>query len=485
MNDTKNIDRLFQERFKDFEAEPNEQVWLNIQTALNEKKKERKIIPFWIKNSGVAAAFFLGIFSLNTVFRTNEKTENGIVFDSNRIENQPDHKNPSQTKVGKADHPFEIKNKPRIVETTPNNQQIATKNEKETAAFVSAKAFDEKKNKNNARLYFAKNHPPLKQATASTDIPNQSFSTPKNTTEEIHSTEISPSKNDEKTNLRNNAQTGIANNTPENAAQKQPLIATDKPNELEELLKIKEAKTEKIAYSPKNKWQISPNIAPVYLNSNSSGSAIDPQFAENKKTSENSLSIGIGINYAVSKKIALRTGINSFSLGYNTNNVVYYAGLKNNTLANVNYNAPGSTIEVQNQPNYTSQLTFEKDMQKSNTGAINQKMGYYEVPLEISYTLLDKKFGISLIGGLSTLFLNQNKISLVSSESNVQLGEANNLNSIHFSSNFGLGFRYQFMKSFQVNFEPMVKYQMNTFSNDVGNFKPYFVGLYSGISYRF
>ena len=83
MNDTKNIDRLFQERFKDFEAEPNEQVWLNIQTALNEKKKERKIIPFWIKNSGVAAAFFLGIFSLNTVFRTNEKTENGIVFDSN------------------------------------------------------------------------------------------------------------------------------------------------------------------------------------------------------------------------------------------------------------------------------------------------------------------------------------------------------------------------------------------------------------------
>ena len=65
------------------------------------------------------------------------------------------------------------------------------------------------------------------------------------------------------------------------------------------------------------------------------------------------------------------------------------------------------------------------------------------------------------------------------------LGEANNLNPIHFSSNFGLGFRYQFVKSFQVNFEPMVKYQMNTFSNDVGNFKPYFLGLYSGISYRF
>ena len=110
------------------------------------------------------------------------------------IENQPDHKNPSQTKEGKADHPFEIKNKPRIVETTPNNQQIATKNEKETTAFVSAKTFDEKKNKNNARLYFAKNHSPLKQATASTSIQTDTFSTSKNTTEESHSSEKSQIK---------------------------------------------------------------------------------------------------------------------------------------------------------------------------------------------------------------------------------------------------------------------------------------------------
>ena len=34
MNDKKNIDRFFQERFKDFEMYPNEQVWENIQTEL-------------------------------------------------------------------------------------------------------------------------------------------------------------------------------------------------------------------------------------------------------------------------------------------------------------------------------------------------------------------------------------------------------------------------------------------------------------------
>jgi hypothetical protein len=485
MNDTKNIDRLFQERFKDFEAKPNEQVWLNIQTALNAKKKERKILPFWIKSSGVAAAFFLGMFSLNTVFKSNETKENGIVFDTNAIENQHDYKKPTQTNERKTSHPFENKNTPTIVATTPNNQQIASQHEKENTPSVPAKTFNQKKNKDDARFYFAKNHSPLKQATASTNTQTNSFSNPKNIIEERYPSEITETKNDAKTNLKNNIETSIVSNALENTDAKQPSVIAENTNELEELLKIKEAKTEKIAYNQKNKWQISPNIGPVYLNSNSSGSAIDPQFAENKKTAENSVSFGIGVNYAVTKKIALRTGINSFSLGYNTNNVVYYAGLNTNNLVNVKYHAPENAIEVQNRPNTVSQLTFEKDIQKTNTGALNQKMGYYEVPLEISYTLLDKKFGISLIGGLSTLFLHENKISLVSSESNRPLGEATNLNPIHFSSNFGLGFRYQFMKSFQVNFEPMVKYQMNTFSNDVGDFKPYFLGLYSGISYRF
>jgi hypothetical protein len=40
-----------------------------------------------------------------------------------------------------------------------------------------------------------------------------------------------------------------------------------------------------------------------YLNPNSGGSAIDPQFLENQKTAENSLSFGI-LTYAISKKIA-------------------------------------------------------------------------------------------------------------------------------------------------------------------------------------
>jgi hypothetical protein len=65
------------------------------------------------------------------------------------------------------------------------------------------------------------------------------------------------------------------------------------------------------------------------------------------------------------------------------------------------------------------------------------------------------------------------------------MGEANNINPVHFSTNIGLGVDYQFLKAFRASVEPMFKYQLNTFSNNSGNFRPYFIGIYSGISYQF
>jgi hypothetical protein len=142
-------------------------------------------------------------------------------------------------------------------------------------------------------------------------------------------------------------------------------------------------------------------------------------------------------------------------------------------------------IELQNATTFNNLSPSITAVQKTNLGNLNQLMGYYEVPFEISYAVVDRKVGINVIGGFSTLFLNENEISLVTPQANTVLGEASNLNKVHLSTNIGLGFKYQFMKSFQLNFEPMLKYQLNTFSKDNNNFQPVFIGLYSGVSYQF
>jgi len=98
-----------------------------------------------------------------------------------------------------------------------------------------------------------------------------------------------------------------------------------------------------------------------------------------------------------------------------------------------------------------------------------------EIPVELTYKIIDSKFGLNLIGGFSTLLLNENVVSVSSPTYTIVLGEANNLNKIHYSSNIGLGFKYSIFKSVNLTFDPVFKYQLNTFSTNSGNFKPYFL----------
>ena len=472
MKEKKNIDRLFQEQLRDFEATPDNQVWLNIEAELK-KDKKRRVIPLWLRYSGIAAAFLLGLFILNTNQMFNSKKENPIVLNSKNSSNkkQINPRNGSNKVLIAGNSKENSKHKKEIIIT--NFSKPVVKDEKEIKPHNSSNALGvNKKNQNNADVFLPKDNLSINQPELKSDN-NRTLNPEKNGVENSNSLASTPNQTLEKKNLKENEE-----------SQKQPSINPESPNELEEILKAKSAQKKAVASNSKNKWQITPNVAPVYLNANSGGSPIDEQLSDYEKKSDNSLSFGLGLRYAVNNKLAIRTGVNKVVLGYNTNNVLYSTGLTANNLKNVQYPSD-NVVKLVDQANYSSYPTFEKEIQKTNTGTLNQKMGYFELPMEVSYAVLDKKFGINLIGGFSTLFLNENTISLVSSQSNIELGQAKNLNQVHFSTNAGLGFKYQILKSFQINLEPMVKYQLNTFSNDSGDFKPLFIGLYSGISYGF
>ena len=489
MKENKNIDRLFQEQFTGFEKTPNNQVWLNIEAELK-KDKKRKVIPLWFKYTGIAAAFFLGLFILNTNQTFDLKTENRIVL-NNKTLKKPLNKKPIYLQKSSKETLKETqivsnskkksKYKKEIITTNfsksiaKNESKSIAKNEKEIRPYNSSNALgDKKRNPNDASIYPSKNNLSLKQSvTNENNNKYSSLNAEKNSVDNTNSLANVPNQILEKKNLKDNEEPikQVANNS-------------KSPNELEEILKSKSIQKNTLEFKSKNKWQITSNVAPVYLNANSGGSPIDQQLSDYDKKSDKNISFGIGVRYAVGKKTVIRSGLNKVVLGYNTNNVLYAAGLTANNLKNIKYSS-NNVIKFVNDANYSLLTTSEKEIQNTNTGNLNQKMGYYELPMEVSYAVLDKKFGINLIGGFSTLFLNENTISLESSQSNIVLGEAKNLNQVHFSSNVGLGFKYQITKSFQINVEPIVKYQLNTFSNNSADFKPLFVGLYSGISYAF
>lgn len=294
-------------------------------------------------------------------------------------------------------------------------------------------------------------------------------------------------------NATNRSSAIIDKNIPQTEAVAQTAVdttATAAPvNELEKLLqeKLNGNKDDDKALAenkPKERWVLKPQVAPVFYNSLSSGSPINEQFAANSKSYDNDLSFGLGINYAVTERITIRSGINSVNLSYATNDIAFYPSL-NSATSNIG-SSKTANIVVQNGSDVPGVVMIDGQPTQAVSGSMLQKTGYIEIPLEMSYSVVNKKFGIDVIGGVSSLFLNQNNVSVVSNTGlSTQVGEAQNLNNLHFSTNIGLGFKYHFWDSFQVNFEPMFKYQLNAYSENSGNFKPYFIGLYSGVSFSF
>ncbi|MGA9636894.1 hypothetical protein [Flavobacterium sp.] len=463
MKEKKNIDRLFQEQLKDFEATPNNQIWLNIEAELKKDKKKRRIIPLWFQYSGIAGALILGLFIMKTGFQKEVLPTNTSVVKSQDTNQSRSIDNETSIKKDVKIIEEEAMVIKEIIPSKKNSKQNNLRSISQKYKEKNTYSFTKKEN-----IQEIKNNPIVHQQAS----------------------QLAENKSTNKQSLGNsvledNNNTTILDPKIASSDTKKTITNTkEETNDLEDILKTKTEKKTEIASVSKSRWLITPNIAPVYLNTSSGGSAIDNQFSNNEKVAETGLSYGLGIHYAINSKIAIRTGINKVVLGYNTNNIDYAPGLTTNSIATIDY-LPSNAIEIRNKASFSALNSTEKNIQKNTTGAINQQMGYYEFPLEISYSLLDKKFGISIIGGFSSLFLDENKIYLVSSQSNVELGEANNLNKIHLSSNFGIGFKYQLIPSIQLNFEPTIKYQMNTFTSQSNNFKPFFIGLYSGISYRF
>ena len=235
------------------------------------------------------------------------------------------------------------------------------------------------------------------------------------------------------------------------------------------------------------KWEITPNVAPVYYNSLTSGSPIDDDFSGNAKKGQFTTSYGIAVGYAFNNRLSIRTGLNKLEVGYDTQDVAIFSSPETSgghNYKNINFSSEGAGMSIVGSGTYSA-TQIPSSFSSLFDSSLNQRFGYLEVPLELSYKISDRKLSVDVIAGISTFFLNKNEIYSENKVKTTYLGEANNLNDTSYSTNLGIGLEYKISKTLNFNFDPMFKYQLNAFSNDAGNFKPYILGVYSGLSYRF
>ena len=133
MSERKNIDRLFQEKFKDFEGNPSEDVWANIEAKLDQKKK-RRIVPFWWKLSGVAAVFLLGFLVSKSIYDGGINTEDSIVKDSNSNKTEKTTTVDANKNELKNNDKIQIGN-PVVTKVNPNKTKLKTTEENSKKEF--------------------------------------------------------------------------------------------------------------------------------------------------------------------------------------------------------------------------------------------------------------------------------------------------------------------------------------------------------------
>ncbi len=259
----------------------------------------------------------------------------------------------------------------------------------------------------------------------------------------------------------------------------------------------------------KVRWLIGALVTPVY---NVSSGSQSQQYASNMLKTESSNPVDLGAGLTVEckpgKRWSLQSGVYYSGLAQATGNSISQ-GSKNSfapnsgsnylttnvnvdaTTKQISMNSPAGVIEFKGVP---GQLVLGNNIEsKTMTSVIfttdaqfTQNFEYLEIPLYLRYTLLDTRFGVELMGGLSSNLLISNQTYMESSSGKVLIGTTKNMEPMNYSSTLGLGLKYELTKRFFLNLEPRVKYYLNSLNgNSDVTYKPYTIGVYTGLSYQF
>lgn len=544
MKEKKNIERLFQESFKDFEETPREKNWDAIQNRLHKEEKDQKAIPVWFRYAGVAAILLLFfVLGGKSFFNSkNGSSENKVSLETgsdipregtatkvpnNKVANtgtQDPKDNTSKDSPEQDSHATDT-DRPSSENANPNtffapqnqnvdNRSVASIKSNSLPTEGGSKIKDEPSGQSSKSI--VKN---AENRKASKPLPvhisDQNHSTPiiQDTQEKGQvalnsnpaSSEMPPTigptqptnPTDNSVPLEKNTliEADIAGtNAPNKAVGKEETIGLSEVQKdsltIDEALAKAEDKDIDDEEKSANRWQLYANIAPVYYNTLGNGSHFHEQFVNNPKNGEFNTSYGINVGYALNDKFTIRAGVRSLDLSYSTENIILYESPGNGSVQSMLRNVSMSNDSNSHMVVLSSENLLVRDDSSANlftgfNGALTQNISYYEVPVEIEYNVINKKVGFQVIGGLSTFFLDNNEVYANTQASKNYLGKANNINPVSFSANFGLGLDYNFSKKIKFNLEPTFKYQLNAYSEVSGNFRPYIIGVYTGFSYKF
>jgi len=272
----------------------------------------------------------------------------------------------------------------------------------------------------------------------------------------------------------NSKSNNIATNLQKSIIEKITSNNITKSDSLKKTINYIEEQIEKVTID--KKISVSSYVAPLILNPFTKRSTLDEQLDTLPSINKATLSYGAYLKFKVNKRLGFRLGGGVLNLEKATENIAT-SGIINLEPFNI------SSLPINLATNITD--TQIASFFNNNPITLTQEISYIEIPLELSYLLIDKKLKLDLIGGLSSLFLTKNRIQIERDNATLTIGEATNLSEFNFSFNISAGLYYNLTKRIQFNFEPFFKYQINARNGNTNTVDLYHLGIQTGFTWKF
>ena len=262
-------------------------------------------------------------------------------------------------------------------------------------------------------------------------------------------------------------------------------------------------------------WKIGIHAAPAYSSHNASHSE---NYAQNMTYSGSNGNANVGggfsVQYKTSKKWSLESGLYyaksgqssqpTFQLFAFSNKMDYaYAGVApeksfmgnavNVSNGEMTMNSTAGIIALNGTPRgaeITSDFESAIRGDYSNTllsnGEFSQVFDFVEIPVFLRYNVIDAQIGVEILGGFNAGLVVGNN-AFIDNEYGLQnIGKTEEISTVNLSGMLGFAVNYALGKHVSLALEPRFNYYLNSINtNPDVDFRPYRLGVYTGIYYEF
>ncbi len=263
-----------------------------------------------------------------------------------------------------------------------------------------------------------------------------------------------------------------------------------------------------------NSWKMGLNFSPGYSSQVSNHTQSYAQnMTYNSSEGTGNIGGGISVQYKTSKRWSIESGVYYAQNGQKSGNspgIFAFANSQNdymdspetadrqyfNTAVQVEnnklaMNSTAGVIQFEGLPKGAEiAANLETMANNSSTlltnGEFSQVFDFVEIPLYLRYLVVDAAVDVELIGGVNAGLVVGNN-AFINNEYGLQyVGKTQDISPVNFSGTVGVGLNYELGQHISLAVEPRLNYFLNSINNNPAvEYRPYRVGLFTGVYYAF